>query len=78
MLHLQSLEERIAIEVIMIDTSDVDSLKSARSSILESVMRAADGADSPSALGASFTAAWAEIPSGLPRALLTPVWFTPF
>ena len=58
----------------MIDPNDVDSLKSARSSILESVMKAAEVAESPSALGASFTAAWTDIPAGLPRALLTPVW----
>lgn len=57
----------------MVDANDVDSLKSARSLILESVKTGEKVAESPSALGASFTAAWASIPTGLPRALLTPV-----
>lgn len=60
----------------MVDPNDVGSLKSARSLILESVKTGEKVAESPSALGASFTAAWANIPTGLPRALLTPVWCT--
>ena len=60
----------------MVDPNDVDSLKSARSLILESVKTGEKVAESPSALGASFTTAWASIPTGLPRALLTPVLCT--
>jgi hypothetical protein len=70
---LQSLSDRIVVEVIPIDMSNVDSIQSARSILTASIEKSAEGAEGPSALGANFFKAWGEIPTGLPRALLTPV-----
>lgn len=69
----QSLSDRVRIEVIPIDLSNVDSIQSARSILAASIEKSAEVAEGPSALGASFFKAWGEIPTGLPRALLTPV-----
>jgi hypothetical protein len=61
------------VEVIPINLSDVDSIQSARSILTASIEKSAEAADGPGALGANFFKAWGEIPTGLPRALLTPV-----
>lgn len=77
-MYTQQITDRVDIQVIPIDLSDVASIQLARSTLLAAVEKIAESAESPSALGATLSAAWGEIPLGLPRALLTPVSFSPF
>ena len=72
------MSDRVAIEVIPLNTADQDSVEAARRALSLAIDKFAGSADVTSALGASLNTAWMEIPAGLPRALLTPVSDSPF
>ena len=59
--------------MVPIDLSDVASIQSARASLMSSIEKATGVAELPSTLGAALFGAWTQIPSGVPRAILTPV-----
>ena len=59
--------------MVPIDLSDVASIQSARASLTSIIEKTSEVAELPSTIGAALHSAWAEIPAGVPRAILTPV-----
>ena len=73
---VQSITDRVDIQVIPIDLSDVASIQLARASLISAIEKIAEVAELPGSLSTTLSAAWGDVPSGLPRALLTPVKLT--
>ena len=69
------LSEKVAVDVIAVDVSDVASIQYARASVAAAVEKAvASGSvQVPSVLGSSLSTAWSDLGPGVPRAVLNPV-----
>lgn len=70
-----ALSDKVAVDVIAVDVSDVASIQYARASVTAAVEKAvASGSvQAPAALGPALSSAWGEIAPGVPRAVLNPV-----
>jgi hypothetical protein len=73
------LSDKLAVDVIAVDVSDVASIQYARASVAAAVEKAvtSGSAPVPSVLGPSLSSAWSDIGPGVPRAVLNPVSPTP-
>jgi hypothetical protein len=74
-----SLSDRVSVDVVAVDVSDVASIQYARASVAAAVEKAVSSgtAAAPSALGNALSTAWSDIPAGMPRAALSPVSLLP-